>query len=74
MNGAIVVYLFLYAGILIFLVGCLARIIQYARVPVHLRWELYPVPRNKADEVRIMVPEILFLNPVEFFLDLFPCY
>ncbi len=44
-----VVYVALYAGLLIFLVGCLRRILQYARTPVHLRWELYPVPHERPD-------------------------
>ena len=35
-----------YAGGLIFAAGCIARIVQYARTPLHLRWELYPVPHE----------------------------
>jgi nitrate reductase gamma subunit len=34
----------IYAGLGFFAVGCLRRVLQYSRVPVHLRWELYPVP------------------------------
>ncbi len=37
----------LYIGLLIFVVGCIRRILQYARTPVHLRWELYPVPHEE---------------------------
>ncbi|MCL2660700.1 MAG: respiratory nitrate reductase subunit gamma [Acidobacteriaceae bacterium] len=33
-----------YAGLGFFAVGCLLRVLQYSRTPVHLRWELYPVP------------------------------
>jgi nitrate reductase gamma subunit len=39
-------YLAIYAGAVIFLVGCLWRIWRYARTPMHLRWELYPVPHE----------------------------
>ncbi len=81
------VYLALYAGLLIFLLGCLRRIVQYARTPLHLRWELYPVPHEEpervahggsyfenpdwwqqrrkfhlAGELRVMLPEMLFLK------------
>ena len=81
------VYLAIYAGLLIFLVGCVRRIIQYARMPIHLRWELYPVPHeeparvahggsyfetgdwwlqprhsNRMGELRVMIPEMLFLK------------
>lgn len=40
------VFLSIYAGALLFLVGCCARAIQYSRTPMHLRWELYPVPHE----------------------------
>ncbi len=40
------VYLSLYAGVLLFLLGCGVRIVRYARLPRHLRWELYPVPHE----------------------------
>jgi nitrate reductase gamma subunit len=43
------VYLALYAGLLIFLAGCIRRIAQYARTPLHLRWELYPVPHEEPE-------------------------
>ncbi|MFP5229634.1 MAG: respiratory nitrate reductase subunit gamma [Acidobacteriota bacterium] len=33
-------------GLLVFLIGCLLRIREYARTPYHLRWELYPVPHE----------------------------
>ncbi len=42
-----VVYLALYCGLLIFVVGCIRRIVHYARAPLHLRWELYPVPHEE---------------------------
>ena len=34
------------AGILVFIMGTIARAIGYARQPIHLRWELYPVPHE----------------------------
>ena len=39
-------YIAIYAGLVIFLAGCLRRIRQYTRTPLHLRWELYPVPHE----------------------------
>jgi nitrate reductase gamma subunit len=81
------VYIAIYAGLLIFFVGCVRRIWQYARTPIHLRWELYPVPHeepsrvahggsyfetgdwwtkprhsNRIGELRVMIPEMLFLK------------
>jgi nitrate reductase gamma subunit len=40
------VYLAIYAGLFIFLAGCLRRILVYSRTPLHLRWELYPLPHE----------------------------
>jgi nitrate reductase gamma subunit len=45
----IATYFAIYLGSVIFLVGSIRRIIQYARMPVHLRWELYPVPHEERD-------------------------
>ena len=84
---ALSVYIAIYAGLLIFLIGCVRRILQYARTPVHLRWELYPVPHEAPDrvahggsyfetgdwwtkprhsnhigELRVMIPEMLFMK------------
>ena len=42
----IAVYVGIYLGLLIFLAGCVHRVMQYARAPIHLRWELYPVPHE----------------------------
>jgi len=39
-------YIALYAGAAAFLAGCVARAWSYARLPLHLRWELYPVPHE----------------------------
>jgi len=46
-----VVFVAVYAGLLIFLAGCVRRIVQYSRVPRHLRWELYPVPHEDSHRV-----------------------
>lgn len=41
------VYLAIYAGLLVFIVGSAWRAWTYAHLPVHLRWELYPVPHEE---------------------------
>jgi nitrate reductase gamma subunit len=46
------VYLILYVGVLGFLAGSVARAVMYARKPLHLRWELYPVPHEEPERVR----------------------
>ena len=40
------VFVILYASALVFVVGTVMRAVQYARTPLHLRWELYPVPHE----------------------------
>jgi nitrate reductase gamma subunit len=40
------VYVTIYACALIFVAGCVIRAVRYARMPPHLRWELYPVPHE----------------------------
>ncbi|MBZ5569613.1 MAG: respiratory nitrate reductase subunit gamma [Acidobacteriia bacterium] len=45
----IAVYLGIYLSLLIFLAGCLLRVVRYARAPIHLRWELYPVPHENPE-------------------------
>jgi hypothetical protein len=62
MTMAAAVSVFLYAGAAIFPAGCLVRVIEHARAPVHLRWELYPVPHGVWGQLRIMIPEILLLK------------
>lgn len=42
----IFLYISVYASLACFLFGCLRRVRQYATLPVHLRWELYPVPHE----------------------------
>jgi len=36
-----------YCCLFVFAIGLVWRIIRYARLPVHLRWELYPVAHEK---------------------------
>ena len=80
------VYVIAYVGIVFFLVAVAARFIFWSRMPMHLRWELYPVPHEGGGraayggsyleetdwwkkprqvsllgELKVMVPEILFL-------------
>ena len=44
-------YIATYVGVICFAVGCLRRIRQYASLPLHLRWELYPVPHEAPSQV-----------------------
>lgn len=46
------VYFAMYAGLAIFLLGCLLRIREYAFLPIHLRWELYPVAHEQPDRAK----------------------
>jgi nitrate reductase gamma subunit len=48
----VAVYGAIYAGALVFLIACAVRAVTYARAPVHLRWEIYPVPHEEAARVR----------------------
>ena len=41
-------YIAVYASVLCFTAGCLRLARHYASLPVHLRWELYPVPHEPA--------------------------
>ncbi len=36
-----------YGSLLVFVIAILARAIRIAKTPIHLRWELYPVPHEK---------------------------
>lgn len=42
-----ILYSLIYLGVLVFLVGSVARAVRYAKTPTHLRWELYPVPHEE---------------------------
>ncbi len=48
----VVVYCAIYLGALVFLIASATRAIACARAPMHLRWELYPVPHEKPERVR----------------------
>jgi nitrate reductase gamma subunit len=48
----ITVYAIIYLAALVFFVACVVRAVAYAKAPVHLRWELYPVPHEEADRVK----------------------
>jgi nitrate reductase gamma subunit len=39
------------ASALVFVVGSIVRAIRYARQPIHLRWDLYPVPHEDPQRV-----------------------
>jgi nitrate reductase gamma subunit len=59
---AVVLYAILYAGGIVFLAGCVGRAVRYSKQPIHLRWDIQPVPHSPSGELKIMVPEILFLK------------
>jgi nitrate reductase gamma subunit len=43
----IILYIFAYLSVLVFLILVISKIIKYARMPVHVRWELYPVAHER---------------------------
>ena len=36
-----------YASVAVVVIGVIAKILKYKNMPIHLRWELYPVPHEK---------------------------
>lgn len=38
-----------YISGLVLVVGVVSKVIKYLRMPIHLRWELYPIPHEKKD-------------------------
>jgi nitrate reductase gamma subunit len=66
-------YGIVYLSALIFVIACTFRIFQYARTPLHLRWELYPKPDETPGrsrlwaELKFMIPEILLLKSLREF-------
>jgi nitrate reductase gamma subunit len=82
---ALLPYLVAYLGIVVFVIAVIARFVMWSKMPMHMRWELYPVAHEgkKAHyggsyleeldwwtkkrevslwgELKVMVPEILFL-------------
>jgi nitrate reductase gamma subunit len=49
---AVLVYLALCTGAAVFAVATAARAWMYARAPIHLPWELYPVPHEEPEKVK----------------------
>jgi nitrate reductase gamma subunit len=45
------VYIAICAGVAVFVAGCVLRFLEYSRTPLHLRWELYPVPHEEPGRV-----------------------
>jgi nitrate reductase gamma subunit len=83
-------YLFCYLALIVFTIAVIGRIVFWSKLPMHLRWELYPVAHEPANKVRyggsfmeesewwtkprqvsrlgelkVMLPEILFLSAVK---------
>ncbi len=48
----ILLYSVIYVAVAVFIVACTVRAVRYARQPLHLRWELYPVPHEAPERVR----------------------
>jgi nitrate reductase gamma subunit len=44
-----VVQLLTFVSLAVFVVFCLLRVVRFATMPIHLRWELYPVPHEGRD-------------------------
>ncbi len=47
MSGPWLLLALTYLGVLVFAGGAALRALKYARAPMHLRWELYPVPHQR---------------------------
>ena len=58
----VLVYAAIAVGAVVFVAATAARAVMYARNPIHLRWEIYPVPQGRRGQLVFMVPEILFLK------------
>lgn len=52
MASTITIYVILYGGALVFIVASVVRAVGYARLPLHLRWELYPVPHEEKERAK----------------------
>jgi nitrate reductase gamma subunit len=42
----------IYTAVLVFLIACTVKAVHYARLPLHLRWELYPVPHEEPERAK----------------------
>jgi nitrate reductase gamma subunit len=47
----LLVYSVVSTAAIVFVVACIARAVRFARCPLHLRWELYPVPHEAPERV-----------------------
>ncbi len=47
MGGPSLLLALTYLAVLVFAAGVVMKALKYARAPMHLRWELYPVPHEK---------------------------
>jgi nitrate reductase gamma subunit len=45
-------YLVVYAGLAVFALAVAARVVMWVRMPLHLRWELYPIPHEGGGRAR----------------------
>ena len=45
-DNMILLFGFIYAALAVSLAACTVRAVRYARLPVNLRWELYPIPHE----------------------------
>ena len=50
MNGSFWLLMLTYLSVVVFIGGVVLRALKYARAPMHLRWELYPVPHEKGKD------------------------
>ncbi len=46
-----IIFGLVYLCVVLFVVGSAVRAVRYARTPIHLRWELYPVPHEDPKRV-----------------------
>ena len=40
-----------YISFVVFIIGVGLRVLKYLKMPIHLRWELYPIPHEKERRV-----------------------
>jgi len=64
--GVVITQHLLYIAIATFVITLLIRSFRYARMPIHLRWETYPVPHEegKVVEFKELLSELLFIKRV----------
>jgi nitrate reductase gamma subunit len=52
------------AAFFIFLTGITIRVVRIAAKPMHVRWELYPIPESAVRKMCVMASEVLLLKGV----------